>query len=118
MIDRYSYPEMRALWAPENRYRKWLEVELLVAEGWAEIGRIPKEAATALRENSDRMLAPDFDFGKVVHRTLELEGDVPGFDAVFSIISHPMSLEDAMQAGRAKAMLAFSAEQILRLVAL
>ena len=80
MIDRYSYPEMRALWAPENRYRKWLEVELLVAEGWAEIGRIPKEAAQALRENGDRMLAPDFDFGKVVHRTLELEGDVPGFE--------------------------------------
>ena len=80
MIDRYSYPEMRTLWAPENRYRKWLEIELLVAEGWAEIGRIPKEAATALRENSDRMLAPDFDFGKVVHRTLELEGDVPGFE--------------------------------------
>lgn len=80
MIDRYSYPEMRALWAPENRYRKWLEVELLVAEGWAEIGRVPKEAAQALRENGDRLLAPDFDLGQVVHRTLELEGDVPGFE--------------------------------------
>ena len=80
MIDRYSYPEMRALWAPENRYRKWLEVELLVAEGWAEIGRIPKEAAQALRANGDRLLAPEFDFAAVVHRTLELEGDVPGFE--------------------------------------
>jgi adenylosuccinate lyase len=80
MIDRYSYPEMRALWAPENRYRKWLEVELLIAEGWAAIGRIPEEAAQALRENGDKLLDPDFDFSKVVHRTLELEGDVPGFE--------------------------------------
>jgi|WetSurMetagenome_2_1015567.scaffolds.fasta_scaffold61864_2 adenylosuccinate lyase len=80
MIDRYSYPEMRALWSAESRYRKWLEVEILIAEGWAEIGRVPKEAAQALRHNGDKLLDPAFDFGKVVHRILELEGDVPGFE--------------------------------------
>lgn len=80
MIDRYSYPEMRALWAPENRYRKWLEVELLIAEGWAAIGRIPEAAAQALRKDGNKLLAPEFDFAKVVRRTLELEGDVPGFE--------------------------------------
>ena len=80
MIDRYSYPEMHALWAPESRYRAWLEVEILIAEGWAEIGRIPKEAAEALRRNGDKLLDPAFDFGKVVQRILELEGDVPGFE--------------------------------------
>jgi len=80
MIERYTYPEMRALWSQENRYRKWLEVEILVAEGWAEIGRIPKEMAAALRANGDRLLSPDFDFGQIVQRTLELEGDVPGFE--------------------------------------
>ncbi len=80
MIERYSYPQMKAVWEQENRYRKWLEVELLVAEGWAEIGRIPKEAAAKLREKGDRLLSKDFDFGKIVQRTLELEGDVPGFE--------------------------------------
>ncbi|MFB3881802.1 MAG: adenylosuccinate lyase [Armatimonadota bacterium] len=80
MIERYSYPEMRSLWEQENRYRKWLEVELLIAEGWAEIGRVPKEAAAALRKNGDKLLAEGFDFGQIVHRTLELEGDVPGFE--------------------------------------
>ena len=80
MIERYSYPEMRSLWEQENRYRKWLEVELLVAEGWAQIGGIPKEAAAKLRENGGRLLAADFDFGSIVQRTLELEGDVPGFE--------------------------------------
>jgi adenylosuccinate lyase len=79
MIERYSYPEMRTLWEPENKYRKWLEVELLVAGGWAEIGRLPAEAAARLRANGDRMLGPDFDFRAVVERMLELEGDAPGF---------------------------------------
>ena len=81
MIDRYSYPQMRSLWKQENRYRKWLEVELLVAEGWAAIGRVPKEAAEALRRHGDRLLAKDYDFGAIVQRTLELEGDVPGFES-------------------------------------
>jgi adenylosuccinate lyase len=80
MIDRYSYPEMKAIWEPENRYRKWLEVELLVAEGWAEIGRIPKEAAAKLRDNGGTLLAEGFDFSRIVQRTLELEGEVPGFE--------------------------------------
>lgn len=80
MIERYSYPQMRALWEPENRYRKWLEVELLVAEGWAETGRIPRQAAAALRANGDRLLSAEFDFGRLVQRTLELEGDVPEFE--------------------------------------
>ena len=80
MIARYSYPEMRSLWEPENRYRKWLEVELLIAEGWAEIGRLPKQAVASLRKNGDRLLARDFDFSTIVQRTLELEGDVPGYE--------------------------------------
>jgi adenylosuccinate lyase len=72
---------MRENWEQENRYRKWLEVELLIAEGWAEIDRIPKEAAAKLRANGDRLLAKSFDFGAIVQRTLELEGDVPGFES-------------------------------------
>lgn len=68
MIERYSYPEMRAIWEPANKFAKWLEVELLVAEGWAEIGEIPREAAQALRANAR------FE----VDRILELEGELPG----------------------------------------
>ena len=70
MIDRYSYPEMKSIWEAENRYQKWLEVELLVAEGLAEIGEVPKKAAKALRKNAK------FE----VRRILEIEGDVPGYE--------------------------------------
>ena len=33
---------MAAIWSPENRYRKWLDVELLACEAWAERGEIPR----------------------------------------------------------------------------
>lgn len=52
MIDRYSRPKMAALWSKENRFQKWLEVEILATEAWAELGVVPREAASALRKNA------------------------------------------------------------------
>lgn len=52
MIARYTRPEMAALWSQENTYRRWLEVELLAAEAWAQLGRVPKEAAERLRRQA------------------------------------------------------------------
>jgi len=69
MIERYSYPEMRSLWEPESKFGKWLEVELLVAEGLAAIGVIPDWAARDLRQHAR------FE----VSRIYEIEGDVPGY---------------------------------------
>ena len=43
MIERYSRPEMANIWSEENKYRAWLEVEILADEAWAELGEIPKE---------------------------------------------------------------------------
>ena len=42
MIERYSRPEMRALWTDDARYGFWLRVELAVCEVLAERGVIPK----------------------------------------------------------------------------
>ena len=50
MLPRYSRPEMTAIWAPENRYRIWFEIEALAAEGMARVGAIPADAARAIRE--------------------------------------------------------------------
>src|ERR1700760_2758061 len=57
MIQRYSRPEMTAIWTPENRYRIWFEVEALAAEGMARAGAIPSEAARAIREKGAPKLA-------------------------------------------------------------
>ena len=50
MIDRYSRPEMANIWTEENKYRAWLEVEILADEAWAELGEIPKEDVALIRE--------------------------------------------------------------------
>ena len=57
MIPRYSRPAMTAIWAPENRYRIWFEIEALAAEAMAELGDIPAEAARNIREKGGAKLA-------------------------------------------------------------
>ena len=49
MIKRYSRPQMRRVWSDENKFRKWLEVEIAVCEAWAELGVIPKKALPKLK---------------------------------------------------------------------
>ena len=48
MIPRYSRPRMTAIWAPENRFRIWFEIEAHAADAMAELGIIPKSAAAAV----------------------------------------------------------------------
>lgn len=52
MIDRYTRPNMARLWAPENRFQKWLDVELLACEAWAELGALPKDEVAELKGRS------------------------------------------------------------------
>ena len=49
MIKRYSRPQMRRVWSDENKFRKWLEVEIAVCEAWAELGVIPKKALSKIK---------------------------------------------------------------------
>src|SRR5882762_1872301 len=49
MIERYTLPEMGALWSEETRFQKWLEVELAVCEVHAEMGTIPAAAVEQIR---------------------------------------------------------------------
>ena len=48
-MPRYTRPEMTAIWSPENRYRIWFDIEATAAEGMAEFGAIPPEAAAIIR---------------------------------------------------------------------
>lgn len=52
MISRYTRPEMGRVWSEENRFQKWLEVELAAAETLAEAGVVPAAAAAKLRERA------------------------------------------------------------------
>jgi adenylosuccinate lyase len=44
MIERYTLPEMGALWSDETKFQKWLDIELAVCEVHADMGTIPREA--------------------------------------------------------------------------
>ncbi|MEO8899027.1 MAG: adenylosuccinate lyase [Candidatus Dormibacter sp.] len=49
MIPRYTPPEIAQIFSDESRLQRWLDIELLACEGWAELGRIPKDALPKLR---------------------------------------------------------------------
>jgi len=58
MIERYSLPEMADIWSATRKTDKWLQVELLVCEGWAREGVIPQDAMEKIRQaryNAQRM---------------------------------------------------------------
>ncbi len=66
MIERYSRPEMTAIWSAENRYRKWLEIELYACEAHAQMGRIPADAVERIRERANFDVARIDEIEKVV----------------------------------------------------
>ncbi len=53
MIPRFSRPEMTAIWEQDNKFKTWLEVELLACEGQASIGAIPADAPEKIRAKAE-----------------------------------------------------------------
>ncbi len=73
MIDRYTRPEMGRIWTLENRFKKWLEVEIAVCEAMAEVGIIPEEAARRIKEKAN------FSVEKILKIEKETRHDVIAF---------------------------------------
>ena len=63
MIARYTRPEMGRIWELENRFAKWLEVEIVACEAMAEEGLIPRASFENIRNKA----------GFSVERILEIE---------------------------------------------
>ncbi len=49
MIERYSRPQMKNIWSDENKFARWLEVEIAVCEAWSELGTIPRETVPKIK---------------------------------------------------------------------
>jgi adenylosuccinate lyase len=73
MIARYTRPDMGRVWSEENKFRRWLEVELAASEALAELGEVPMEAARALREHAG------FDVARIDAIEREVRHDVIAF---------------------------------------
>ena len=52
MIERYSRKKMARIWEPQNRFEKWLQVEILVCEAMALEGMIPKDAVETIKQKA------------------------------------------------------------------
>lgn len=93
MIQRYSRPEMRAIWTDENRLKIWLQIEMLASEALVGEGIVPAADFTAMQAGAARCFA---DTKALTERAKELEKtlnhDVIGFTtAVSEQINNPAS---------------------------
>jgi adenylosuccinate lyase len=52
VIPRYSREKMEKIWSPENRYQKWLDVEIFACEAMAKLGKIPTGAVKSIKEKA------------------------------------------------------------------
>jgi len=87
MIERYTRPEMAAVWSEQNRFQKWLEVEILATEALATLGQVPKAVPKRIRKNARFDVARIQEIEKEVrHETiafLRSVGESLGDDARF-----------------------------------
>jgi adenylosuccinate lyase len=79
MLARYTRPQMAAIWAPENRFRIWFEIEAHACDAMAEIGIIPKEAARAIWEGGKKAMAA---------LQADPKGNVEKIDAIERVTKH------------------------------
>lgn len=78
MLERYTRPEMGAIWTDQNRYQAWLEVEILADEAWAELGEIPKEDVALIRKKAS------FDIDRILEIEAQTRHDVVAFTRAVS----------------------------------
>ena len=78
MIERYTRPEMGYIWTEENRFKAWLEVEILACEAWVKLGEIPAEDVKKIRDNAS------FDIERIKEIELDTRHDVVAFTRAVS----------------------------------
>jgi adenylosuccinate lyase len=73
LIDRYTLPELKAVWSEKTKLRTWLQVELAVVDALAAERLVPKAAALRIRRKAS------FDAAKVTRREATVKHDVLAF---------------------------------------
>ena len=73
MIERYTRPEMGRIWSEQNKFQKWLDVELAVCEIFSEVGKIPQNSFQMIKERAK------FDIKRILEIEQETNHDVIAF---------------------------------------
>ena len=79
MLPRYTRPQMAAIWAPENRFRIWFEIEAHACDAMAELGIVPKDDARAIWEGGKKAMAA---------LKADPKGNVEKIDAIERVTKH------------------------------
>ncbi|MEY4772870.1 MAG: hypothetical protein RLZZ346_2125, partial [Cyanobacteriota bacterium] len=66
MIERYTLPEMGAIWSEQAKFQSWLDVEIAATEANCDLGRVPAEAVATIKQKASFS----------VERILEIEAEV------------------------------------------
>jgi adenylosuccinate lyase len=72
LIERYSPPAIRAVWADQHRFELFLRIEILACEAWARLGRVPESALPKIRQAT-------FDVAKIDEVEARVGHDVIAF---------------------------------------
>jgi adenylosuccinate lyase len=67
MIERYTLPEMKQIWSEENKFQKWLDVEIYACEALVELGQIPAEAFEVIKEKANFNVPRILEIESVTH---------------------------------------------------
>lgn len=78
MIERYGRDIMRQVWTEENKFRAYLEVEILAAEAWMELGVVPPQDVEKLKKNAK------FDIDRIKEIELQTRHDIVAFTRTVS----------------------------------
>ena len=90
MIERYTKPEMAAIWSEQRKAAIMLEVELLACEGMESLGTVPEGTAAACRAGSAPMLPENFPLDRINELDKTLKHDVIAFlTGVGEVIGEP-----------------------------
>lgn len=73
MIPRYSRKEMSAIWSDENKFRIWLEIELLASEAQCRLGIVPAKSLSVIKKKAK------FDVKRILEIEEEVKHDVIAF---------------------------------------
>ncbi len=73
MISRYSRPEMVKIWTLENKFKKWMDVEIAACEAHVELGNIPQKDLNIIKEKAD------FNVDRISEIEAEIHHDVIAF---------------------------------------
>ncbi|MBU1355864.1 MAG: adenylosuccinate lyase [Candidatus Edwardsbacteria bacterium] len=73
MIERYTLPKMKAVWSEQNKFQKWLDIEILACEAQAQLGRIP------LKDLENIKAKAGFDIARIDQIEAEVQHDVIAF---------------------------------------